>query len=238
MGNNDTTHAEYMANARAMYRAHHDMFRREFGLLPGLILSVPVGDTKRARVVADHVDLLSKMLRAYHEGEDAIMWPRLLERGGREAAAIVPAMRDQQETLERLLAEADEMLPGWRLIARGGADLALVFDHLLNVLTEHLALEEKEVLPRAEKCLTRAEWKDLGECCLGALTRSELPLTVGLAMYESDPAVVKNALKEAPLSARILVPLIGPRAFAVHSKRVHGTATPPRSTDGSRFNRP
>ncbi|MEU8301185.1 hypothetical protein AB0C04_28350 [Micromonospora sp. NPDC048909] len=50
-----------------------------------------------------------------------------------------------------------------------------------------------------------------------------------MAMYEGDPEVIKHVLAEAPLPARLLMPIIGPRLYAAHAKRVHGTATPPRS---------
>src|SRR5579859_5399530 len=133
-----TTHSEPMADVRDMYMAH-GMFRREFGLIPGLIRGVTEGDTKRAGVVGYHIDLVSRILHAHHEGEDAIVWPKLLERGGQEAAAIVPAMVTHHEALEKLLTHTDEMLPGWRATARGGADLAEPFDQLNFILNEHMA---------------------------------------------------------------------------------------------------
>ena len=65
-----TTRVEPMADIRDMYMAH-GMFRREFGLVPGLIRAVPEGDLERSRVVGRHIDLLSRILHAHHEGEDA-----------------------------------------------------------------------------------------------------------------------------------------------------------------------
>ncbi len=234
-----TTHAEPMADVRDMYMAH-GMFRREFGLIPGLVRGVPDGDQKRARVVGYHIDLLRRILHAHHEGEDSILWPKLRERGGREATAIVPTMVGQHEAIEERLARAGELLPGWRATARGGAEFAEVFDKLFSVLDEHMAMEEKEILPLAGKYITAAEWKGLGQHGISVLKGRELPLSFGLVMYEADPDVVKSVLKEAPLPARVLVPRIAPRMFAAHAKRVHGTATPPRATGsgGSRINQP
>jgi hemerythrin-like domain-containing protein len=234
-----TTHAEPTADVRDMYMAHI-MFRREFSLIPGLVRGTPEGDQKRARNVAYHIDLLSRFLHAHHEGEDTILWPKLLERCPQEAAAIVPVMVTHHEALESLLTQTDELLAGWRSTARGGTELASVFDRLHAILDEHMALEENEVLPLAEKYVTQAEWTGLGEHGVSVLKGKELPLAFGLAMYEGDPDVIKSVLKEAPPLARLIVPRIATRMFAAHSKRVHGTPTPPRATDigGSRPNQP
>ncbi|TFV29675.1 hypothetical protein E4K10_49000 [Streptomyces sp. T1317-0309] len=58
--------------------------------------------------------------------------------------------------------------------------------------------------------------------------KKTLPLAFGMVMYEGDPEVVKAVLAHGPLPARILVPIIGPRLYASHAERVHGTSTPPR----------
>ncbi|RKR91851.1 hypothetical protein BDK92_6277 [Micromonospora pisi] len=47
-------------------------------------------------------------------------------------------------------------------------------------------------------------------------------------MYEGDPEVIKGVLAEAPLVIRLVMPIIGRRAYAAHAKRIHGTATPQR----------
>jgi hypothetical protein len=39
----------------------HDVFRREFALLPGLIAAVAPGDHARARNIADHVEALGSV---------------------------------------------------------------------------------------------------------------------------------------------------------------------------------
>ncbi|MFF4685572.1 hypothetical protein [Streptomyces sp. NPDC001307] len=44
--------------------------------------------------------------------------------------------------------------------------------------------------------------------------KKELALTIGMAMYEGDPAVVKAVLAHTPLPIRLLVPVIGRRRYA------------------------
>lgn len=52
----------------------HIMFRREFGLMPELVASVP--DAERAKVVTDHIRFMNHLLRHHHQAEDAVLWPR------------------------------------------------------------------------------------------------------------------------------------------------------------------
>ncbi|MFD3457290.1 hemerythrin domain-containing protein [Streptomyces sp. NPDC058691] len=216
-----------MADVRDMYMAH-TMLRREFGLLPQLVRDVAPYDTKRSEVVGAHAELLCGMLHFHHEGEDVILWPLLHERGGEEAEAIVPVMEEQHHAIEAAHAQAMRLLPEWRSAARGGHELAEVFDRLLAALLEHMTMEERRILPLAEKYVTAAEWRQLGEHGTGEMPKKALPLAFGMAMYEGDPEVIKAVLAEAPGPARLIMPFLAPRLYARHAKRVHGTATPPR----------
>ncbi|WP_055587412.1 hemerythrin domain-containing protein [Peterkaempfera griseoplana] len=216
-----------MADTRDMYMAHAGL-RREFRLLPDLIRSVQPGDSRRAEVVGAHATLMCDVLHGHHEGEDLLLWPKLTERGGAEAAAIVPTVERQHQVIEERYAEAVGLLGSWRSTASGGEELAEAFDALAAVLDEHMALEEKEILPLAEKYVTAKEWHQLGERGMEALPKKILPLVFGIAMYEGEPEVVKAVLATAPLPVRLLVPAIGRRKYAAYAKRIHGTATPPR----------
>ncbi|MFC0112479.1 hemerythrin domain-containing protein [Kibdelosporangium aridum] len=216
-----------MADVRDMYMAHN-MFRREFSLVPGLLRGVPEGDTRRSEVVGGHIDLLCRILHAHHEGEDMVVWPRLHERAGTEAAKIVSTMEGQHATIEKLLTRVEDLLPAWQATARGPRELADVFEELYIALNEHMTMEENHILPLAEKYITELEWRELGGHGMDSFSKSELPLCFGLVMYETDPAVIKHVLEDKPLLVRLLVPRIAPRKFAAHAKRVHGTATPAR----------
>lgn len=222
------THVETpMADTRDMFMVHTAL-RREFRLLPHLVLSVPQGDTARAEVVGAHAEILCAVLHSHHTGEDLLLWPKLAERGGAEAAAIVPTMEQQHHTIEARYDEATRLLPVWRSTAHNREVLADAFEDLRTALEDHMALEEKEVLPLAEKYITAAEWHEIGQRGMANASKSELALAFGMAMYEGDPDVIKAVLATAPLPVRLLVPVLGRRKYAAHAKRVHGTATPPR----------
>ncbi|MEV1244846.1 hemerythrin domain-containing protein [Nonomuraea sp. NPDC050022] len=217
-----------MADVRDMFMVH-TMMRREFTLLPQLVRDVASGDTERSAVVARHAERLSLALHLHHEGEDIILWPLLMERGGAEASAIVTEMEEQHHGIEAGLDEVSALLPAWKHTARNGESLAAAFDVLRDRLLEHMTLEEEEVLPLAEKVVTAAEWAQLGEHSLSNSPKKDLPLVLGMAMYEGDPDVVKEVLSHAPLVARLIMPLVAPRLYARHANRLYGTATPPRA---------
>src|SRR6266508_6495371 len=76
----------------------HRVFRREFRLLPGLILAVRIGDTARARVLAEHCADVTNGLHRHHTSEDEVLWPRLLDRTPLHAQ-LVHRMEAQHEQL-------------------------------------------------------------------------------------------------------------------------------------------
>jgi len=216
---------EQTADARGMYRAH-SLFRREFGLIPSLIRKVAERDTLRSEIVGGHIDLLCRILHAHHEAEDRLLWPLLLERCGNRAQNIVPIVRAQHESLDTSLETIKALLSPWRSTARGGFPLAMASTELNRALTEHMALEEDEILPLAEQFVTAAEWKLLADHGHARFSARELPLYFGMTMYGMDPESLRDALAAAPLTARVLVPRFATRAYARHCLRVHGTATP------------
>jgi hypothetical protein len=54
---------------------------------------------------------------------------------------------------------------------------------------------------------------------------------LGMLMYEGDPESVEQVIAAMPADAGHLVRPLAAPTFAAHSQRVHGTATPPRSTE-------
>lgn len=221
------TQNQPLADVRDMYLVH-TMMRREFTLLPDAVRQVAPNDVRRAEVVGSHVQLLSRIVHLHHEGEDLLLWPLLHERGGAEAEAIVPTMEAQHHAIEEAAEEVDRLLPGWRSTGQGGAALADALDRLRAVLVEHMALEESELLPLAERHITAQEWRKLGEHSLNETPKKDLPLEFGMASYEGDADVLRGVLQEVPQPMRLLVPSIGRRAYAKRARQVYGTPNPPR----------
>jgi hemerythrin-like domain-containing protein len=218
------------ADTRDMY-AVHAMFRREFGLMPVLVRSVPVGDKERSQIVADHIELMSFVLHHHHQGEDKHLWPRLLERVSESVAPVVQMMESHHENIEKIAAEVQVAGKIWRSSATSGSGKALAeaMDRLVPLLHEHMALEEQQVLPLAEQCITAAEWSGMVQEAVRETPREHLPLIFGMVMYEGDPEIIEQILFELPPEARPVMKDLASQAFAAHAQRVYGSATPPRS---------
>lgn len=206
----------------------HDSIRRQFGQATSLVRGVDAGDTDRAAVVADHLDLLGALLHHHHVGEDRLLWPVLEPRVPADVAETVVRMERQHEGIAETQERVTAALAAWRATA-GEAEretLATAWADLLARITDHLAAEEQYILPLAAALMTPAEWQRLGEEGISGLPRRQLPLVFGMVMYRADPEVIKGMLSHAPLVPRLLMPWLAPRTYARYARRLHGTATP------------
>ena len=206
----------------------HTLFRREFRLAGGGVRRVAEGDGRRARVVADHVELLTRTLHHHHTAEDDLIWPRLLERVPEELAPIVRLMEAPHGRVDAIITEIDEVGPRWA--ATGGAvdrdRLADLLDQLYVHLSEHLDAEEERVLPIIARTITAGEWHEVGERARTSNRRDQMSLVLGMLQYEGDPEAIALMLAAAPPPVRWIVPKLSRRAFRKHALVVHGTATP------------
>jgi hemerythrin-like domain-containing protein len=165
----------------------HRVFRREFGLLPTLIRGVAADDLERAKVVADHAADLLRFVHIHHSGEDALLWPVLLERVEVESE-LIQRMEHQHEHVAALLSHAQEQLAAWAATPspERGAELAATFEEIGSALGEHLGEEESEILPLVETHLTVQEWERLGEHARGSLPPPELMASLAAIVEEAD----------------------------------------------------
>jgi hemerythrin-like domain-containing protein len=215
----------------------HDVFRREFALMPGLIGTVAPGDRDRAGLVGDHIDGLTSLLHHHHHGEDTNVWPVLVDRCA-DAAAHTGSMHDQHEQLATDLGDVHAALGVWRVDASAASGHRL-FDALIRTLAslrQHLDDEERHVVPLLEQHISAAEWDALVQEGSADADQAQLPLMFGMLMYEGDPGIIERALAAMPADARPVITAMAAQMFAEHSRAVHGTPTPPRSTEltGSR----
>ena len=224
-----TTPNEPLADARDMFAAH-TMFRREFGLMPGLVRPVAVGDTRRSALVADHIVVLSGVLNHHHSGEDKYIWPRLRERCPDDCAPLVDVMEDQHHAIHNGLLQVALAGQAWR--DRGAADArdarAGAIDRLLPVMNEHLALEEDRVVPLIEKFVTQAEYGRVAQEQGAEVPPDKLPAVFGMFMYEGDPAAIDLAVADMPAEVQPVIRDLAPKAYAAYAQELYGTATPPR----------
>jgi hemerythrin-like domain-containing protein len=208
----------------------HDVFRREFGLLPAVVRAVADGDVARAQVVADHIDLVAGLLHHHHQAEDDSVWPLLLVRCPEQIVPLIQLMEDQHASVAATGRKVSEALAGWRAGAAPGARsvLAGALERLLPVLTEHLALEEERVVPVMELHIGMDEWTQILEKGMAGLDLDGLPLLFGLLCYEGDPEIVEGVLATLPAQARGGMLAQAQQAYGQQAEVIYGTATPPR----------
>ena len=206
----------------------HGAVRREWGLAPGLVRAVEAGDTRRAEVVAGHLDYQTAFLHHHHQGEDRLLWPVLLPRVPEAVAPVLHALEADHAGIAETQARVTAALTRWREGA-GTEDreaLARALDELLVQITEHLVAEEANALPLCASLLSPAEWHRLGQEGMAGLPKRQLPLALGSLMHGADPQVITMMLRHLPLPARIVLPRLARRAFARYALTIHGTATP------------
>lgn len=221
---------EPMADMREMYLAH-SMFRREFGLLPALISGVGAADAKRAGVVAQHFELIHSSLHHHHEGEDRFVWPVLTARVPRVATPIVATMEAQHAGLDKVLADLTSGLGEWRSTADpvSGAALAEAAARLSALLAGHLAAEEEQAVPLIERYVTAAEWGQAVAAGAADVKPDELPLALGMMIYEGDPELIREIVGHMPPEIRPVIADLAAGQFAAYCERVHGTPAPAKS---------
>lgn len=201
----------------------HAALRREFRQAPELVRAAGPDAGARDRV-ADHVTWLLGFLHHHHAGEDRLLWPLLRERAGAELLPLVDTMEAQHGAIAALVSGSEEQLTAWRRTG-DGEELAGTLDQLYAGLVEHLALEEREVLPLAAAHVRPHEWARLGEEGMASIPGKERPRVLGMFMLEGDPATIRAMLADAPLPVRLLMPRLAPRSYASYRRKVQGSLT-------------
>ncbi len=216
-----------LVDVRDMIVVHTAMLR-EFRLAPAAVTRTPPGDRKQARVVAGHLRFLCDMLHHHHAGEDELLWPKLRERTPGASGRVIEEVEAQHRDIDAALTVVEQVRDAWPAQARATDRdlLAAHLDRLYASLSDHLDLEERELLPLAAGALTEAEWNAIGEAAVAAMPKPARVLAFGMFAYEGDPAVLRGMLKTAPPPARIVLPHVAPRAYARRARRIHGTPRP------------
>jgi len=137
-----------LTDVRMMIVAHTS-FRRELGLSPRAVRSVPAGHSRRVAEIADHVDLFLSLLHHHHTIEDDLLWEKLLDRVPGELAPLVHTMESQHEAVAELLEQATHAISQWRHTntIKDAESLADLLSRLASALNEHLDAEESLLLP-------------------------------------------------------------------------------------------
>jgi hemerythrin-like domain-containing protein len=193
----------------------HRVFRREFRLLPDLIGGVRDGDTERAALVGEHLTDVVASLHHHHEGEDDLLWPPLLQTATLQAE-LIHRMEAQHAALATALDQIDKLTPAWSATANkaDGDELATSVRAAAVILDEHMAEEEREVLPLVRKHLTVEQWGKLGERGAKSITdKRKRLLFLGMILEDASPEERQNFMSHLPAPVRVLWKLVGRRSY-------------------------
>lgn len=218
---------EARADIREMYVVHN-VFRREYHLLPDLVLDVAADDLERAELIAEHITFLNSLLDRHHTGEDSHLWPKLLIRAADSLAPLIHTIEDQHKGVHEAMSELDEVLRGWRSNPdpRNRAAVVDAIGVLSTRLEEHLQLEEQQILPLIEDHISAAEWTEMTQEGGADTPPEQGPVIFGMLMYEGDPAVLNDMFANMPPEVAAVLPDIAPPAYQEYCRKIHGTPTP------------
>ncbi len=179
--------------------AVHQVFRRAFAAAPRIIGSASRHEPEHVANVASYYANVLAFLHAHHEGEDELVWPKLLARCPAEATRV-QAIADQHEDVSRLLAQAEARLGAWAAAPStdNGAQLAGALVLLGNGLAEHLDQEEQFVLPLAADHLSVEEWAELPVHGMRTFRGDKLWVLLGLLFEAMPPGVPEATLAQMP----------------------------------------
>ena len=187
----------------------HRTFRTVYEESARLVRAAPAPSPGRVTFLADHIDFALAALHHHHEGEDELLYPKLIERVP-EQAAMTEHVEHEHLTIKTALEAASAACAAWRArpAAETGEALAAALDHLNSVVEPHLDDEEQKVVPLAAVTLTQQEWDEMGKQGAAWIPRNKRGIAFGLMLEplgEADRAFMMRAL---PAPVRMLYPVL------------------------------
>lgn len=182
--------------------AVHDVFRTAFGAAAHVVGGVAPGDTGRSAVVGSYYANVLAFLHVHHNGEDELLWPKLLDRCPAEAARI-RGIADQHDRVAAGLDLAEDYLDRWTTQPDGPHRDRLVaaLAALGTELATHLEDEERHVLPLAAVHLSVHEWAQLPAHSVRYFDGDKPWLVLGLVQAAMAAAGRADLLANLPAAA-------------------------------------
>ena len=147
-----------------MFLMHHG-FRRDLDSFVRVVPQAELGDRARWQALARRWQLFSVVLHKHHTGEDAGLWPLLLDRvdaaGDSAARVTLEAMEAEHADIDPLLESCGQGLE--HLAATADADARAALEVRLvaarQILGAHLAHEEADALALVQRYLSQQDWE-------------------------------------------------------------------------------
>jgi len=185
--------------------AVHQVFRSSLASAPRFVGSAERDDGRRA-LIANYYANLMAFLEVHHDGEEALVFPLLMDRDP-DGRGIVERAAGQHTEIVGLIDRAKESVGSWEVEgdARApGVDTALC---------AHLDQEEEEILPRAGEHLTAEECGKLPGHSLGGFEGDKVWLIMGLVRENFTPGQRDTMMSGMPPPVRQMWETTGEASF-------------------------
>lgn len=195
-------------------RALHAALRRDLSRLRDAAAQLESSTAAPPAVLAGW-DGFRAQLDNHHSAEDDDLWPVLrAELSDPGDLASVDAMVEEHRHIPPALAEVDTAL-------RGGGEPTAPVESLSTVVLDHLAHEEREVLPLLERHLTRAQWRAFLVKERNRRSPRERPEFLAWILDDASEQDAAAVLAEMPPPARLVYRrVLRPRYDAQHRWRI------------------
>ncbi len=187
----------------------HRTFREGYAEAARLVRAAPAPPPTRVAFLADHIDFVVGMLHTHHEGEDELLYPKLIERVP-DQASMTEEVEHEHELIRTALDAASAACTTWcrQPSPETGAGLAAALDELNSVAQRHLDDEEQKIVPLAAVTLTQQEWDALGDHAVAQIPRDKKPIAFGMLLEPLNDADRAHMKRTLPPPVRLLYPLL------------------------------
>jgi hemerythrin-like domain-containing protein len=200
-------------------RALHAALRRDLSRLRDAAAQLGNSGGAPPAVLAGW-DAFRAQLDNHHAAEDDDLWPVLRDQlSDPGELAAVEAMVEEHRHIPPALAGVDAAL-------RSGADLTAPVQLLSTVVLDHLAHEEREVLPLLEQHLTQAQWRTFLHKERSRRSPRERPEFLTWVLDDAGEQDAAAVLTEMPPPARLVYRrVLRPRYDAQHRWQIPSPTT-------------
>jgi hemerythrin-like domain-containing protein len=187
----------------------HRTFRKAYDESAQLVRAAPTPSPARVTFLADHIDFAIAMLHVHHEGEDELLYPKLIERVP-DQAPMTEEVEHEHQLIKTALDAASAACATWRQrpSAETGEALAAALDQLNVVTQRHLDDEEQKVVPLAAVTLTQQEWDALGKHGVAQIPRNKRGIAFGMILDPLSKDDRGYMMRVLPAPVRMLSPFL------------------------------
>jgi Hemerythrin HHE cation binding domain len=187
----------------------HRTFRKAYDESARLVRAAPTPSPARVTFLADHIDFAIAMLHVHHDGEDELLYPKLIERVP-DQAPMTEEVEHEHQLIKTALDAASAACATWRQrpSAETGEALAAALGQLNVVTQRHLDDEEQKVVPLAAVTLTQQEWDALGKHGVAQIPRNKRGIAFGMILDPLSQDDRGYMMRVLPAPVRMLSPLL------------------------------